>query len=82
MEERRFCREGDHVFVVNSVLADALRWSTSESSLFTIIIFECKSFVHAVYNPYPTDMTVIALRQTAVDITVDKQLFVFWVPCQ
>ena len=40
------------------------------------LIGDCKSLVQAVHNPYPTDPTIIALQQAALELAVEKLLFV------
>ena len=61
-------------------LANALHWLTTIFWTFVTITYDCKSLVQVVYNQYPTDTTIIALQQRTVNITINKQLFVIWVP--
>ena len=53
-------------------LAEALNLLITQSWTYATIMCDCKSFVQALHNPYPTNPVIIALQSTAVDLLVNR----------
>ena len=49
-------------------------------SKFETIVYDCKSLFQAGNIPYPSGPVIITLQETSVDLAINKQLLVMWVP--
>lgn len=64
-----------------AAMQEALRWLGAYNNwISTAIVCVCKPLAEALDNPFPTDLSIKELPQTAASIAAGKNLGVIWVP--